>query len=216
VYIPWLSSVKRYCLWTAEPAEWKAYFKEWIINADPQNILDATIFFDFRPVYGDENLAMNLRNEVNSMLDEGGVFFYHMARSVQKFKPPVSMLGGIVSKQDAKGKILDIKKILMPLVGYIRLHALKNGIYESNSMERLEKLFSASLLNESQYAGIRDAYVNLMKIRLRFQLEKLMHNLQANNNVDLNRLNDIEVSTLRKIFSIIANMQSQLGMEFRL
>ena len=36
--------------------------REWIDRADPQALLNAVIFFDFRPVYGNHTLALDLRS----------------------------------------------------------------------------------------------------------------------------------------------------------
>ena len=42
-------------------AEWQARFRQWIEHGTPEHLLNATIFFDFRPLYGDEQSADELR-----------------------------------------------------------------------------------------------------------------------------------------------------------
>jgi len=65
--------------WTQPISIWKGYFSDWINASDPQSIMDASIFFDFRCVYGNESFIVDLRNHVNQAIDNKSVFFYHMA-----------------------------------------------------------------------------------------------------------------------------------------
>jgi hypothetical protein len=41
--------------------EWEERFARWVRTPEPQALLNATIFFDFRPLYGRFNLAHRLR-----------------------------------------------------------------------------------------------------------------------------------------------------------
>ena len=46
--------------WCQPLSVWKGYFSGWITTPEPQNLLDATVFFDFRTVFGDEIITENL------------------------------------------------------------------------------------------------------------------------------------------------------------
>ena len=48
--------------WCLSLAEWQERFSAWIRSTDPEAVLHAAIFFDFRPVYGDATLAERLRD----------------------------------------------------------------------------------------------------------------------------------------------------------
>ena len=43
--------------WCRPLTEWKSGFNEWIQKSEPQEIIDFSIFFDFRTIYGDAELA---------------------------------------------------------------------------------------------------------------------------------------------------------------
>ncbi len=47
--------------WCLSLAEWKSCFAHWMDQAQPQALLNAAIFFDFRHLHGDESLADALR-----------------------------------------------------------------------------------------------------------------------------------------------------------
>ena len=48
-------------LWCLSLAEWKDKFSSWIDQGNPGSLLNATIFFDFRPLCGNTSLAEELR-----------------------------------------------------------------------------------------------------------------------------------------------------------
>jgi len=46
--------------WCQPLSQWKEDFKNWIINAEPEAVMDAGIFFDFRLVFGEPSLTISL------------------------------------------------------------------------------------------------------------------------------------------------------------
>ena len=48
--------------WCLGLSQWKALFDGWIERGDPQSLLNANIFFDFRALAGDSSLAQALRD----------------------------------------------------------------------------------------------------------------------------------------------------------
>ena len=51
--------------WCKPLSVWEKYFTDWITTPEPQNLLDATIFFDFRNIYGDESITERLRDTIS-------------------------------------------------------------------------------------------------------------------------------------------------------
>ena len=50
--------------WCASLDEWKAAFANWIDRGDPDSLLAANIFFDFRALWGELGLAEALRADI--------------------------------------------------------------------------------------------------------------------------------------------------------
>ncbi|MCK4663612.1 MAG: cache domain-containing protein [Bacteroidales bacterium] len=202
--------------WTQPLAVWKEYFSDWIINSDPQSILDACIFFDFRCIYGNREFTNELRDFVNELVEYKAVFFHHLANSVIKFKSPVSLFGSIIGESDLDdNQAINIKKILLPIICFIRIYAIKNKLKETNSLERAEKLYSMKIFSKPLYDELVLSYNYLMLLRFRFQTIQLLNNNQPNNLIDINKLTDIEKTTLKKIFSEITNLQTKLSFDFK-
>lgn len=202
--------------WAQPISTWKEYFSEWINTSDPQSILEASIFFDFRCVFGHEPLTKELRTHVNQAMESKSVFFYHLAQSVTKFKPPVSLFGKIIDKNHSGDHVnVDIKKILLPIIGFSRLYALNNKLDETNTLSRIRYLHLQKVINKSMYDELVLSYNYLMHIRFRFQTQSILQNKMPDNIIDINKLTHIEVATIKKIFGEISNLQTKLNFDFK-
>lgn len=202
--------------WVLSLDEWKKQFKSWINNSDPKSILEAGIFFDFRSIYGKEDLTMNLQNYIFELIENKAVFFQHMANPILKYKSVVNLFGNIVGdSKDDDNAVFDIKKIILPIISFIRIYSLKNKIIETNSIQRLEKLHSAKLLSNTLYNEINVSYNYLMLMRFRFQTNELLKKQTPDNLINIGELTDIEKTTIKKIIAEISNLQTQLNFDFK-
>jgi PAS domain S-box-containing protein len=201
--------------WTQPWSVWRDYFTNWINTSEPQSILDASIFFDFRCVYGDDSMVNNLRNHINLTLKDKSIFYYHLAQSVTKYKPPLSLFGNIIGDSTKDEINLDVKKVILPIIGFIRLYALKNQVTETNSLARVRQLYHQKVIDKSMYDELVLSYNYLMQIRFRFQASGITQNKQPDNLVDIKKLTHIEVATIKKILSEIGNLQTKLHFDFK-
>ncbi len=202
--------------WTRSVSGWKDHFSVWINDSDPQSILEASIFFDFRSVSGNETLVNKLRNHVNELTDNKSVFFYHLAQSITKYKAPLSLFGKIIDKEHSGDQVnLDIKKVLLPITGFIRLYALYHKIEETNSLARIRQLYQNEHISKDMYEELVLSYNYLMQLRFRFQSINILQGQKPDNMVDVNNLTHIEVSTVKKIFGEIGNLQTKLNFDFK-
>ena len=202
--------------WTQPLAIWKKYFNQWIDTSNPQDILEAAIFFDFRCVFGKQSIIKELRDHVIEISDNKSVFYYHMARTVLKFKPPINIFGQIVGKEwQSDGLNLDIKKVMLPIITFIRLYSISEKLAQTNSLERLSELFSKKSIDKTSQEELSQMYNFMMHIRLKFQVESITQNEIPNNIVNINKLTRMEVATMKKLFSEIGNLQSKVSFDFK-
>ncbi len=202
--------------WVLSINEWETQFKTWINNSDPKSILEAGIFFDFRCIYGDQQYTKNLQSYIFQTIENKAVFFQHMANPIIKYKSVVNLFGNIVGdSKDNDHSALDIKKIILPIVSFIRLYSLKYKITETNSILRLEKLNSSNFISKSLYSEIIVSYNYLMLLRFRFQTNELLKKQTPDNLINIEELTDIEKTTIKKIISEISDLQTQLNFDFK-
>lgn len=113
---------------------WKRFFVDRISDANADAAIYSTPFFDFRPVYGDIDLAFDLRSFLLSAIRGEPSFLGLFANTlVQKSYSADKDIAhsGEASLDGEDGEFL---------VGMVRLFALENGIKEISTAERIERL----------------------------------------------------------------------------
>ena len=199
-----------------QPLEvWQQYFWNWIHNAEPEDLLHSSIFFDFRFGYGDRELVDRLGDYMFRTLGNWLGFFRHMAENALRFKPPLDFFGNLVLKTiDKKKNCLDIKQPMQMIVDYARIYALQNRLPETNTMDRLEKLNQLGVLDRKDYHELAHAYSFLMLIRLSHQVDQLVVEGQpADNYIQPGELTYIHKQSLKEAMKGIRNAQSRMRMD---
>jgi signal-transduction protein with cAMP-binding, CBS, and nucleotidyltransferase domain/PAS domain-containing protein len=182
---------------------WKDYFSNWINNPDVSNVLDSSIFFDLRLIYGNDRLVNQLFEHVYSTLDGNTTFFNQLAKSVIRKKP-------VIEK-----KVVNLKQFLLPIIGYLRIHALYHAILETNSLLRLNQLMALDVIPEKRGEEIEKSYNFLMHLRIKWQVDLLLDNDLPDNSVLLKNLTDIDKQSLKTIGIEISKLQDDLQRSFK-
>jgi CBS domain-containing protein len=109
---------------------------------------------------------------------------------------------------------LNIKEIMMPVVMFARIYALKHKLNETNTIDRIEELKNRKLISNEQMNEFLTAYNYLMLIRFKHHVQLISINRTPNNFIDLEKLTDIDKSMLKKIFKTISDFQKRLNSDF--
>ncbi len=196
--------------WCKHYRVWEGYFDEWIMRPEPEEIRNATIFFDFRSGYGDSLLTRNLRAHLLEKSSKHSIFQLHLARDCLEIRPPLSFFRNFIVEKDGEHKNhLDIKKRgIVPFVDFARLMSLKAKIKETNTFMRLQAIRDMGEMSNELYLEAREAYEFLMHLRLVHQLRLLDEGKEPDNFINPGDLTDIEKKTLKEAFSVIGRLQS--------
>ena len=162
--------------WCQPVSKWKKYFSDWIKMPGPDEVLGISIFFDFRHCYGDQSITDDVRDYVKTDLRTSDIFFHHMADALKKFNPSVA--------RPATGNT-DVKKILLPLTGVIRLYSLKYNITGYSTIERIISLYSGGYLDQHLLHRTLKAWKDLTYLRLSHQASCIHTEREPDNLVDL-------------------------------
>ena len=197
--------------WCQPLTTWKNYFSRWIIKAKPQDLLEVSIFFDFRCMYGEKHLVDELRQHIFKRVADKDVFFYQLAQNALLFKLPVDFFGNItVDSGGDHPNTFNIKHVIALIVGYARLYAINFSLEETNTLQRLDRLKSRSFIGRELHEDITEAYNYLMQIRFTHQVNRLNNGEEPDNHIYLEELNYMEKSALKKIFSQVGSLQKKL------
>ena len=201
--------------WCQPISKWKEYFHTWITNSDQQDLIDISIFFDFRSLYGNSELSDELRSFIFETSDGQAGFFQQLAKNSLVHRPPVGLLGKImVESKGEHQETFDIKSAIMPISDFARIYSLKKRVNNPNSLERLEGLLKKGVINKNTYEELKQAYNYLMQLRFKHQSEQIIKNVCADNYINPNELTQIEQKTLKNIFSQILSIQKKLSYDF--
>jgi PAS domain S-box-containing protein len=196
--------------WCMEINEWKKSISAWVNTPNPQEILNTSIFFDFRPVYGDFELANVLQNFCFKMLKEKNVYFFNLAKSIIELKVP-SIDGPSLATNN-----LDVKLPILAITSIARLWSLKFGIGERNTSERFFALQSAGVINANLREDFEQALRYLMMLRIKNQLSQIEAGKTPTNEIHSKDIAGIDRIMLKKVVSTITDHQNRLGLDFRL
>ncbi len=202
--------------WCQPLSAWKNSFFSWIRAVEPEDLLRSSIFFDFRCAYGKSELVDDLRTFLMDAVAERHFFLRHMAENAQHFKVPIGFFRNfIVDSKGAHRDSFDIKKAMVPVVDFARIHALENGIWETNTQERLYRLHLLKKLGRDTYRELDQAYSFLMQLRFARQTNAVMvEKARPDNYINPKKLTGMEQTLLREVFSRISNMQKELRIRF--
>jgi CBS domain-containing protein len=202
--------------WCQPLSGWKRYFSKWIHAAEAEDLLQASIFFDFRTGYGDTALIDNLRKYLFASLEGWSGFFRHLTENALYFKPPIGFFRNFVveSKGEHRNQF-DIKSAMTPIVDFARIYALKNKIEETNTLQRLYELQLRNVLKRGEYDELEKAYSFLLQLRFVRQVTAMVdENTNPDNYINPKKLTRIEQKMLKEIFSRIENFQTKIDVEF--
>ncbi|TVQ97456.1 MAG: cyclic nucleotide-binding/CBS domain-containing protein [Desulfovibrionales bacterium] len=204
--------------WRLPYSGWRANFDRWVTVPEPQEVLHSTIFFDFRPGYGDKTLAEKLRDHLTKTLHGKELFFRHLAQDCFTSRPPLSFFRNFIVERDGEHRNrLDLKaRGLVPFWDFARLMALRHGSQETNTLRRLQAVADGGHIPMELYRKAREAYEFLMQLRLVHQLKLMEGGSIPNNYVNPAELSDLEKQTLKGAFSVISNLQNFLKSAFML
>lgn len=191
--------------------EWRARFAHWIDHGAPADLLQASIYFDLRPLAGDLQLAAQLAREVLEQARGTPRFLKQLALNGLSRTAPLNWLGAI--QADDAGCI-DLKLQGAALfVDAARLYALAQGVPATGTGERLEAAGARMGLAATEYEGWVGAFEFLQMLRLRVQLEGAAPP-EHPNRLHLAQLNDIDRRMLKETFRLARLLQQRMHLDY--
>lgn len=204
-------------MWCLSLNEWQHRFSSWIQTPKPDALLFASIFFDFRPLYGEHGLTVTLRNWLLDNCGKNPLFLRLMAENALQCPPPLGLIRDF--KVERHGKFpntIDLKMAgLWPFIDAARIFALANGVPETNTARRLRSVAEKMHFTNDDISAIVDSFYYVQRLRLRHQ-----HNLQGvaagANRINPDTLNALDRSILKEAFKQARRLQNRLQLDYQL
>ncbi len=199
--------------WCLSLDEWENVFSDWIFRGDGVTLLNASIFFDFRHLYGNEDLARDLRSWLVGKIKDNRQFLKKMVSNALDNRPPLGILRDFLLTKDKNNQhTLDLKlNGVTPLVDAARIFALAAGVNDTNTAHRLRAAGALWEIDKGQLEAWIHAFHYIQLLRLRLQHEQCKRDVPLSNRVDPDTLNDLDRRILKESFRQARKLQSELG-----
>lgn len=196
--------------------EWQQRYNQWLRSNSPQALLDATIYFDFRPLYGDESLTDELAAWLRKNVPNATLFLRFMAETAVSVKPPLGLIRDFAFDENKDfPHSIDLKTNGTRLfVDAARILALANGIDATSTPERLRAVAEKGKLGRDDIGAIIDGFFFLQQLRLRVQQEGTPMGLA--NRIDPEMLNELDRFVLKEAFKQAKKLQGRIQLDYRL
>jgi len=121
-------------------AQWQARFSAWVDEGDVDRLLAASIYFDFRAIWGDEALADALHATLQARILERPRFLWLLTRNALKHEPPLGWIRDFVTQRHDGQAVIDLKAAgTVFFVDAARILALAAGVRVVATCERLRQ-----------------------------------------------------------------------------
>ncbi len=203
--------------WRQPLKVWKKTIDKWTDEPTADALMHVSIFFDLRPICGDESLCRKLQDYMLEKTSGSSLFLAGLAGNVLEAKPPLGIFRQFVVDHNGDHKDeLNLKKSgVMPLVDIARIFSLANQINAVNTPERFKALSRVNALSMSNLRNLQDALSFLMQIRIEQQAKQIGVGESPCNWLNPDSLTKVVRRQLKDAFTVIEDGQLAVKMAFR-
>ncbi|MFD1737287.1 DUF294 nucleotidyltransferase-like domain-containing protein [Bacillus salitolerans] len=199
--------------WRKSISEWKENILYWLKEMDAEEIQRFTMFYDFRPLFGDFSLANEIRSFLTERSSRSKGLQHFLLKDALRYKIPIQPFG--LMKLNTKNKQLNMKKSgLMQMVNTIRIHSIKYGIKDVSTIKRLNALKKAHAMHPRDVENAKLAIHYFQLYRLQQNLDQLSSRQDVSNEVSISTLSKEEKFRLKEAIQIANRMQQVTRISF--
>jgi CBS domain-containing protein len=196
--------------WCQPLQGWKDSVESWVEQLDPKDIRNMTIFLDYRYLHGETALYENLKDYTTKLFKQSKHALLFMAEDDLRHRVPLNIFGNIITRRTGiKNRKLNLKsEVMVHLVDCIRLFALREGIWETNSFERIHRLKARGVFKPDDAEYIEAAFESLLMIRIRNTVIKTREGYIPDNIIDLGHLENKDKALLKETMLVVNRLQT--------
>lgn len=174
-------------IWRKSIGNWKTQLTKWMDNESWESIRYLQIFYDARVLYGNNDYLTELKSIIYNYQLQHSSLLQRFIANVRHIKNVIGPMGRILVEQHGvyQGCVNLKYSAFLPYVNAIRLLSIKEGIFETSTIERIDRL-----LEKDEYQDMlkycKENFMTLTKYRLSL--------LDAKNYDDTHYLNIKDIS----------------------
>lgn len=202
--------------WCLSLHEWKERFSSWIAEGDPQALLNASIFFDLRPLHGARELANDLTDWLAKEASSNSRFLFQMATNALQREVPLSLFRRIAVEKEGKYPgTIDLKVNAATLfIDAARIYGLACGKHASNTIERFRLATDAHRLHPADVEKWIEAFYFIQSLRLKKQQQSHNCGEEMHNHVVPGQLDSADRAKLIDALRQARSLHNRLALDY--
>lgn len=201
--------------WRKSLSSWKDTLRNWFSYLQLDDIRQFTIFLDFRPIYGNFNLAKELRDFLFLEKRKHPLVYPLLVEDDAGSIVPLGLFGRILFDKKS-GETLDLKSgALVHFVNVMRILSLLEGIEDVSTVQRLTQLAMRGIFTQEEKNEILHSFQHLIDLRLQLHLEQIQQKKDISNLLSVSKLAKNERIQLKKSLITAKWLQQRLFRMFQ-
>lgn len=204
--------------WCLSLAEWKNRFATWIHRGSAPELLNATIFFDFRALNGAGHLVEELRDSLDGLVKANRLFLKKMAENALGNRPPLGFFRdfAVQSVDGNEPPSIDLKMNGVAIfVDAARIFSLSAQVHETSTVRRFGKSAAKMGLAAARIEGWIDALHFIQQLRLRQHRKQILLDVPNSNRINPYSLNHLDRRFLKEALKQAKDVQGFLEKYYR-
>ena len=150
-------------LWCKSRSEWQKQLQTWCAEASWENVRHLLILIDCRCLYGQHSFVEHLKREIYGQINDKQLLA-SLYNNTMHFKKAIGVFGQFLTENYGihAGSVNIKNAALLPYINSVRLMAVKNGILDTSTLARLDRL---PIKDKNRY---KQAFLKLLHYRLTF------------------------------------------------
>ncbi len=199
--------------WRGSIGDWKKRIEDRITYE--QGIfeaLDVIILTDARPVKGNTKLLDSLLEYFFKKLTDNKHVMKDFIQSAVLMPSALTFFGGFKTEKEGENKDKFNIKLLgwAPLILAVRMTALVGGIYERNTLRRIQSLRKKNIIKKDMESDLIDAYFTFVRFRIMSQINYRTDNTKDKNYLRPDMLGPDEQERLHKAMKAVEAFQKYI------
>ena len=202
--------------WCLSVEEWQEAYTGWMRVPEPEAILNSTIFFDFRPLYGHQELADALRSWLLPQVSDFPRFLRSLAVHALTCEPALGWMGRFAYDGGREfPHTIDLKLHgARPFIDAARIWSLAHGVWATNTADRLRGASDSMNRRPEETAAAVEAFHLIQRFRIQQQLTTA--DPDRINRIDPSSLNELNKLMLKESFKLAKRLQQRLRLDYGL
>lgn len=186
-------------LWCKSLKDWKTQLLKWMDDSSWESIRYLQIFYDSRSIVGQCDYVKELKHYIFSYHQKNQHLLKRFLDNIQHIKNSVGPLGQLYVEPSGKYEgFIDMKKAaFLPYVNAIRLLAIKEGLIETSTLNRILLLCEKEMYRDG-LSHYKDNFEKLLKYRV-----QLFENAKSYDDVHYLNVGNLSKDEKREIKSIL-------------